>query len=155
MIKQKKQKDTDVVGITFGTFDLLHPGHVDMLEQCKMLCDWLVVGLHTDPSIERPEKNKPIQTTYERWTLLNGSKFVDEVIPYDSEQDILNMLTLYNIDVRFVGKEYEGVTITGEDICNKLGIGIIYNIRDHNYSSTQLKDRVVLNHTLKEFNRYE
>lgn len=131
-----------IVGFTCGAFDLLHAGHIVMLKECKDQCDKLVVGLHTDPSIDRAEKNKPIQTTYERFIQLKGCRYVDEVIPYDTEIDLINILSIENINVRFLGIEYKGTRITGERICINRNINLIYTTRYHNYSSTELRSRM-------------
>lgn len=131
-----------IIGITFGAFDLLHAGHVAMLEEAKRKCDFLIVGLHFDPTTERPDtKNKPIQSVYERWKQLNAMKAVDEIIPYESEQDIINMLATLNIDKRFIGSDYENKPITGSEVCNDRGIKIEFIKRVHNYSSSELRER--------------
>lgn len=132
-----------ITGITFGAFDLLHAGHVAMLEEAKNNCDYLIVGLHTDPTIDRPTtKNKPIQTIYERWKQLNAMKAVNEVIPYDTEQDLKNMLATLNINKRFIGSDYHNRDITGSDVCKTRNIEIVYIERIHNYSSTELRERI-------------
>lgn len=134
--------DSIVIGITFGSFDLLHAGHVSMLEQCKKHCNWLIVGLQTDPTIDRPTKNKPIQTTFERFCQLNALRCVDEIIPYDTEEDLKNMLSILNIDKRFIGSEYTGQKLNGQDVCEIRGIEILYIDRIHNYSSSELRKRI-------------
>jgi len=131
-----------ITGITFGAFDLLHAGHVAMLEEAKRKCDYLIVGLHVDPTIERPEtKNKPIQSVYERWKQLNAMRAVDEIIPYESEQDIVNICATLNIQKRFIGSDYTNKDITGTDICKERGIEIDFIKRVHNYSSSELRNR--------------
>lgn len=135
-------EDKISIGITFGSFDLLHAGHVSMLEQCKKHCNWMIVGLQTDPTIDRPFKNKPIQSTFERFCQLNALRCVDEIIPYDTEEDLKNMLSILNIDKRFIGSEYSGAVLNGEDICKLRGIEIIYIDRLHNYSSSELRERI-------------
>jgi len=131
-----------ITGITFGAFDLLHAGHVAMLEEAKRKCDYLIVGLHVDPTVERPDtKNKPIQSVYERWKQLNAMRAVDEIIPYESEQDIINMLATLGLDKRFIGSDYENKSITGSDICKERGIKIDFIKRVHNYSSSELRSR--------------
>lgn len=130
-----------VVGITFGAFDLLHAGHVAMLEEAKRNCDFLIVGLHVDPSSERESKNKPIQSLYERWKQLNAMKAVDEIIPYETEQDIINMLATLGVNKRFIGTDYQGLQFTGDEVCKKRNIDIIYIDRIHNYSSSELRSR--------------
>jgi glycerol-3-phosphate cytidylyltransferase len=142
-------EDNFSIGITFGSFDLLHAGHVSMLEQCKKQCNWLIVGLQTDPTINRPkEKNKPVQTTFERWCQLNALRCVDEIIPYDTEEDLSNMLSILNINKRFIGSEYKGQTLNGQDICENRSVEIIYIDRLHNYSSSGLRKRIKHNESL-------
>lgn len=131
-----------IVGITFSAFDLLHAGHVQMLREAKEQCDYLIVGLQIDPSIDRPEKNTPIQTIVERYTQLKGIKYVDEIIPYASERDLEDILLMYNIDVRILGKEYKEKDFTGKDTCEKRGIRLYFNKRDHRFSSSELRKRI-------------
>ena len=100
-------EDPKTVGITFSTFDLLHAGHVAMLREAKTVCDYLICGLQVDPSFDRPEKNAPVQTLVERWTQLQGVKYVDEIIPYQSESDVEDILQMFQIDVKIMGKEYK------------------------------------------------
>lgn len=130
------------VGITFSTFDLLHAGHVQMLREAKEQCDYLICGLQLDPSLDRPEKNSPVQTIVERYTQLAGVKYVDEIIPYASEKDVEDILTMYHIDVRILGDEYKEKDFTGKDICKKRGIQLYFNKRDHRFSSSDLRKRV-------------
>lgn len=124
--------------MTFGAFDLLHPGHLMMLAEARHQCDYLIVGLHTNPQIERPEKNKPVQTTLERYLQLKACKDVSEVIPYDTEEDLYNMLTLRMPDVRIIGEEYQHTKFTGYD----LPIEVYFNKRRHSYSSSELRRRL-------------
>jgi len=131
-----------VKGFTCSAFDLLHPGHVEMLRECKQHCDWLIVGLHVDPTVDRPEKNKPIQSVYERYAQLRACKYVDEIIPYETESDLINLLAIEPISIRFVGVEYFDTYVTGQDICEKRDIEILYNSRYHMYSSTELRSRL-------------
>jgi glycerol-3-phosphate cytidylyltransferase len=131
------------VGITFSTFDLLHAGHVQMLREAKDQCDYLIVGLQYDPSIDRKEKNAPIQTIVERYTQLKAVRYVDEIIPYGTEKDVEDILSLYNIDVRILGEEYRDKDFTGKDICRKRDIELYFNKRDHRFSSSDLRKRVV------------
>ena len=132
-----------ITGITFGAFDLLHAGHIHFLKACSEQCDNLIVGLHSDPSFERATKNRPIQTIFERTIQLIGCIYVNEIIPYDTETDIENMLNVYDIQVRFLGSDYEDNTnVTGYDICLDQDIKIIYIPRLHNYSSTELRERI-------------
>lgn len=129
------------VGITFSAFDLLHAGHVAMLREAKQHCDYLIVGLQTDPTIDRSDKNKPIQTLVERYTQLSGVKYVDEIIPYQTEQDVEDILEMYHIDVRVLGEEYRDKDFTGRDICKKLGIDLYFNKREHRFSTSDLRKR--------------
>ena len=130
------------VGITFSTFDLLHAGHVKMLEEAKRQCDFLIVGLQLDPSLNRPEKNSPSQTIIERYIQLKGCKHIDEIIPYVSEQDLEDILRSFKIDVRIIGEEYKDKIFTGKDYCIENGIEIYYNKRDHRFSSSGLRKQV-------------
>ena len=130
------------VGITLSAFDLLHAGHVAMLRESKQQCDYLVAGLQLDPTIDRPEKNKPIQTIVERYTQLKAVKYVDEIIPYTTEKDVEDILEMYQVDVRILGEEYKDKDFTGKDICRRLGIELYFNKRDHRFSSTDLRKRI-------------
>jgi glycerol-3-phosphate cytidylyltransferase len=130
------------VGFTCSTFDLLHAGHVQMLREAKEQCDYLLVGLQMDPAIDRKEKNSPIQTIVERYTQLKGVKYVDEIIPYSTEKDLEDILTMYHIDVRILGEEYRDKDFTGKDICRKRNIQLYFNRRDHRFSSTDLRKRI-------------
>ncbi len=130
------------IGFTCSTFDLLHAGHVQMLRDAKRHCDYLLVGLQIDPSLDRPEKNKPVQSIVERYTQLKGIKYVDEIIPYGTEEDLLDLMELYTIDVRILGEEYRDKDFTGRDICRKRDIDIIFNNRDHRFSTSDLRMRV-------------
>jgi glycerol-3-phosphate cytidylyltransferase len=128
------------IGFTCGAFDLFHAGHVLMLSEAKEKCDWLIVGLHTDPSIDRPEtKRKPVQSTLERHIQLKGCRFVDEIIPYDTEHDLLNILLTHKINYRFIGGDYYGKSFTGDDLKH---FDIVYTSRYHDYSSSELIERV-------------
>lgn len=131
-----------VVGITFSTFDLLHAGHIAMLREAKSQCDYLICGLQVDPNLDRPEKNKPVQSLVERWTQLQAVKYVDEIIPYQSEADVEDILNMFQIDVKIMGSEYKEKDFTGKDICRKRGIEVYFNSRDHRFSSTELRARV-------------
>jgi len=132
------------VGITFSAFDLLHAGHIGMLREARANCDYLIVGLQTDPTIDRPtEKNKPVQTLVERYAQLNALKFVDEIVPYQTEEDVIDILELFQIDVRFLGEEYREKEFTGKDVCRKRGIELHFNKRDHRFSTSGLRRRVV------------
>jgi len=143
MFFKKKKK----VGITFSTFDLFHAGHVKMLEEAKRVCDYLIVGLQMDPSIERPQKNKPVQSIVERYIQLKGCKHVDEIVPYVYEQDLEDILKSFHIDVRIIGDEYKDKEFTGKDYCIQKGIELYYNSRDHRFSSSGLRNDVVKSNT--------
>ena len=131
------------VGITFSTFDLLHAGHIAMLREAKSQCDYLIVGLQSDPTIDRPDtKNKPVQTMFERYLQIKAVEYVDEVIPYQTEKDVIDVLQTLPIDVRILGKEYKEKDFTGKDVCNQRGIELYFNTRDHRFSTTDLRKRV-------------
>jgi glycerol-3-phosphate cytidylyltransferase len=133
---------TNKVGFTASSFDLLHGGHTLMLEEAKSVCDYLIVGLQTDPTINRPSKNRPVQTVVERYLQLRACKYVDEIIPYTTEQDLEDILSGMHIDIRILGVEYKDMDFTGRDICKKRGIEIHFNTRDHRFSSSDLRRRV-------------
>lgn len=127
------------VGIIAGTWDLLHPGHLVAIKTAQENCDSLIIGLHSDPSIERPEKNKPVETILERFIRLRSViRKRDQIIPYDTEHDFLNLLRSYDIDVRFLDEEYEYQDFTGKD----LDIQIAYLAREHDWSSSNLRKRI-------------
>lgn len=132
-----------IVGITFSTFDLLHAGHIAMLREAKKYCDHLICCLQVDPSIDRDDKNKPVQTLVERWTQLQAVKYVDEIVPYQTEKDVEDILQLFSIDVRIIGEEYKHGKFTGRAICSARGIEIHYNKRDHRFSSSELRHRLL------------
>ena len=125
------------IGFTCGAFDLLHAGHVVMLKEAKQNCDHLIVGLQTDPTIDRKDKNKPIQSIYEIYMQLQAIKYVDEILPYDTEQSLVDLLESTSIDLRFVGEEYKGRTFTGKGLHP-----IFYTSRKHTFSSTSLRNRI-------------
>ena len=130
------------IGITFSTFDLFHAGHVKMLEEAKRQCDYLFVGLQLDLSIDRSEKNSPSQSIIERYIQLKGSKHVDEIVPYVSEQDLEDILRSFKLDVRIIGDEYKEKNFTGRSYCEEKGIEIYFNARDHRFSSSGLRNQV-------------
>ena len=130
------------IGFTCSTFDLLHAGHIQMLRDAKEQCEYLICGLQVDPSIDRPEKNSPVQTIVERFTQLNAVSYVDEIIPYQTEKDLEDILNMLHIDVRILGEEYKNKTFTGRAICAKRGIELFFNKREHRFSSSDLRDRV-------------
>lgn len=136
-------KDCGKIGFTCSTFDLLHAGHVTMLEEAKRHCDFLIVGLQNDPTLDRPEKNQPIQSIVERQIQLAAVKYVDEIVIYNTEQDLIDLLLTLPIDVRILGDEYKTKEFTGKDIAKQRGSKIIYNGRDHSFSSSSLRKRVV------------
>jgi glycerol-3-phosphate cytidylyltransferase len=131
------------IGITFSTFDLLHAGHIKMLEEAKRVCDYLICGLQIDPTIDRPEKNKPIQTVVERYIQLKGCKFVDEIVPYVTEQDLEDILKSFHLGIRIVGDEYKDKSFTGRSYCEEKGIELYFNLRDHRFSSSGLRKEVI------------
>lgn len=138
------------VGFTCSTFDLLHAGHILMLAEAKSVCDHLIVGLQTDPTIDRSTKNKPVQSIVERYVQLSAVKFVDEIIVYSTEKDLEDLLMFLPITVRFIGEEYEGKEFTGKQICEDRGIKIWYNSRKHRFSSSELRQRTYQSELLKE-----
>jgi glycerol-3-phosphate cytidylyltransferase len=141
-IKELK-KEGKRVGITFSTFDLLHAGHIAMLSEAKNHCDYLIAGLQTDPTIDRPDtKNKPIQSVVERQIQLAACRYVDEVVVYQTEQDLIDLLLILPVDVRILGVEYQDKNFTGKSECVHRNIEIVYNGRDHSFSSSSLRKRV-------------
>jgi len=138
------------IGITFSAFDLLHAGHIKMLEEAKRQCDYLIVGLQIDPALDRPEKNSPTQTVVERYIQLKGCKFVDEIIPYATEQDLEDILRSHKIDVRIIGEEYQNKSFTGRNYCEEKGIKLHFNKRDHRFSSSGLRKEVADRELKKE-----
>lgn len=146
-IKELKSKVLKI-GITFSTFDLLHAGHIAMLAESKNHCDYLIVGLQTDPTIDRPDtKNKPIQSIVERQISLSANRFVDEIVVYETEKDLCDILLTLPIDVRILGVEYKDTAFTGRDICQSRQIECIFNKRDHSFSSSSLRKRVAESET--------
>lgn len=130
------------VGFTCSAFDLCHAGHISMLQEAKHQCDWLIVGLQTDPTIDRPTKNKPTQSIVERYIQIEAVKYVDQVIPYGTEKDLEDLLLMLPIDVRILGDEYQDKEFTGKSICIKRGIELFFNSRQHSFSSTSLRKRI-------------
>ena len=133
---------TQKIGITLSAFDLLHAGHIKMLEEAKTICDYLIVGLQIDPSLDRPQKNKPTQSVVERYIQLKACRSVDEIIPYNTEEDLMDILQSFVIDVRIIGDDYRDKDFTGKQYCEDKGIQIYYNKRDHRFSSSALKKAV-------------
>ena len=130
------------IGFTCSTFDLLHAGHVQMLREAKDQCDYLICGLQVDPSIDRKEKNSPVQTIVERYSQLHACRYVDEIIPYQTEKDLEDILTMYHIDIRILGEEYREKDFTGKNICQGRNVDLYFNKRDHRFSTTDLRNRV-------------
>ena len=142
-IKQLKSEGKRI-GITFSTFDLLHAGHIAMLSEAKNHCDYLIAGLQTDPTIDRPDtKNKPVQSIVERQIQLAACRYVDEVVVYQTEQDLVDLLLILPVDVRILGVEYQNKDFTGRKEGADRGIVHIFNSRDHSFSSSGLRKRVV------------
>ncbi|MBL0690388.1 MAG: adenylyltransferase/cytidyltransferase family protein [Alphaproteobacteria bacterium] len=126
-------------GFTCSAFDLLHCGHIIMLKEAKEYCDYLIAGLQVDPSLDRDEKNKPLQSIFERYTQLQAVKYVDEIIPYETENDLKDILESRKIDVRILGEEYKGTEFTGYDICKRKEIELYFNKRTHRFSTSALR----------------
>ena len=133
-----RKKNNVIVGFTASAFDLFHCGHVEMIREARTQCEILIVGLHVNPQSERPSKNRPVQTTLERFLQLKGTKMIHEIIPYDTEDDLLNMLKMIHPDIRIVGEEYKDKDFTGKH----LNIPIYYNKRKHGYSTSELRKRL-------------
>ena len=127
------------IGFTCSTFDLFHAGHVMMLEEAKKQCDFLIVGLQTDPTIDRNTKNKPVQGVFERWAQLKACKFVDQIVPYASEKELRDILLSFPIDIRILGEEYRDKEFTGYD----LPVEFYFNKRRHSFSTSELRQRVI------------
>ena len=148
-IKELKQQGKKV-GITFSTFDMLHAGHIAMLSEAKNHCDYLICGLQTDPTIDRPDtKNKPVQSIVERQIQLAACRYVDEVVVYQTEQDLVDLLLILPLDVRILGVEYQDKDFTGRWEGEARGIEIVFNGRDHSFSSSSLRKRVAAAETFK------
>ena len=130
------------IGFTCSAFDLLHAGHIQMLRDAKDQCDYLIVGLQTDPSKDRKEKNKPVQSLVERYIQLQAVKYIDEIIPYDSERELKDILEMLHIDVRFLGDQYRNKDLTAKYICKKKDIQLYYNKREHRFSTSLLRERI-------------
>ncbi len=149
--KVRELKDKGLkIGITFSPFDLLHAGHIAMLSECKNHCDYLIAGLQTDPTIDRPDsKNPPVQSIVERQIQLSATRYVDEIVVYQTEKDLEDILLTLPIDVRILGVEYADRDFTGKEICFDRGIELVYNKRDHSFSSSSLRKRVAEAQTRK------
>lgn len=131
------------IGITFSTFDLFHAGHIAMLAEARNHCDYLIAGLQTDPTIDRPNtKNRPVQSIVERQIQLSACRYIDEIVVYSTEQDLRDLLLILPVDVRILGVEYQGTNFSGQTECEKRGIDIVFNGRDHSFSSSGLRQRI-------------
>lgn len=137
------------IGFTCSAFDLFHAGHIMMLREAKEQCDYLIVGLQTDPTIDRPYKNKPVQSIFERYVQVKACKYVDEIVVYATEKELVDIIMSYPINVRIIGEEYEDKEFTGRSECVDKGIKIYYNKRAHSFSTTELRERVVESEALK------
>jgi len=129
-------------GIVTSTFDLLHAGHIMMIREAKEQCNYLIAALQVDPSIDRPEKNKPVQTLVERHVQLSAVKYIDEIVCYQTEKDLEDILEMFQLDVRILGDEYKNKDFTGREICKRRDIELYFNKRDHRFSSSDLRKRV-------------
>lgn len=148
---QELKREGKKIGITFSTFDLLHAGHIAMLAEAKNHCDYLIAALQTDPTIDRPEtKNPPVQSIVERQIQLSTNRNVDEVVVYQTEKDLEDLLLILPVDVRILGVEYADKEFTGKKICADRGITCIFNKRDHSFSSSSLRKRVALAHGISQ-----
>ena len=142
---KKLKSDGKKIGIVFSAFDMFHAGHIAMLSEAKNHCDYLICGLQTDPTIDRPDtKNKPIQSIVERQIQLAACRYVDEVVVYQTEQDLVDLLLILPLDVRVLGVEYQGQDFTGREEGAMRGIELVFNGRDHSFSSSSLRRRVVV-----------
>ena len=140
-------KDCGRIGITCSTFDLLHAGHVVMLEEAKRHCDYLIAALQVDPTFDRESKNKPIQSIVERQIQLAAVKYVDEIVMYSTESELEDLFLTLPLNVRILGTEYRDIDFTAKQICLDRGIELFYNVRDHSFSSTSLRQRIFSSQT--------
>ena len=148
---RKLKDDGKKIGITFSTFDMLHAGHIAMLAEAKNHCDYLICGIQTDPTIDRPDsKNPPVQSIVERQIQVSAVRYVDETVVYQTEKDLEDILLTLPIDVRILGVEYEQKDFTGRDICYDRAIELVFNQRDHSFSSSNLRKRVAQAEMIKE-----
>jgi len=145
--------DKKIVGITCSTFDLIHTGNIFMLEECKRHCDYLICALQNDPTTDRKDKNKPIQSLVERYIQLDVVKYVDKIIPYNNEEELEELFSSLDLDVRIIGEDYKDKDYTAKSICQKRGIRIIYNKREHNYSTSNLRKTIYDEECKKRFIR--
>lgn len=133
------------VGLVTSCFDLLHSGHIMMLREAKTQCDYLIAALQTDPTIDRPhEKNKPVQTIVERYVQLSAIKYVDEIVCYETEKDLVDIIQMFPITVRILGQEYKEKNYTGREETLKRNIKVYYNSRDHRFSTSELRKRITI-----------
>lgn len=139
---EKLKLNSCKIGFTASAFDLLHAGHIIMLEEAKRVCDYLIVGLQNDPSLDRPNKNKPVQSLVERYIQLKAVKYVDEIYVYNTEKDLIDLLSVLPIKIRILGEEYRHTDFTGRSLCETRDIEIYYNDRKHDFSSSELRSRV-------------
>ena len=145
------ERSKKIIGITCSTFYLLHPGHIIMLEECKRHCDYLICALQNDPTIDREYKNKPIQSLVERYLQLDAVKYVDKIIPYNTEDELEELFSSLDLDVRIIGEDYKDKNYTAKDICQRRGIRIVYNKRDHNHSTSNLRKKIYEKESKKRF----
>ena len=131
-----------ITGLTASTFDLLHAGHIAILSEGESQCDYLICALQIDPSLDRPEKNSPVQSIVERYSQLSAVKYVDEILVYQYESELLDIIQMYPINLRILGEEYRDKDFTGKDECRRLGIQLYFNKREHRFSSPDLRKRV-------------
>ena len=151
-VKQLKSEGKKI-GIVFSAFDMLHAGHIAMLSEAKNHCDYLICGLQTDPTLDRPDsKNKPVQSIVERQIQLAACRYVDEVVVYQTEQDLMDLLLILPLDVRILGVEYADKDFTGRQACLARRIELVFNTRDHSFSSSSLRKRMVAAETAKTQN---
>lgn len=144
-------KKSLITGITCSTFDLLHAGHIIMLEECKKHCDYLICALQVDPTIDRSEKNKPIQSLVERFIQLDAVEYVDKIIPYNTEKELITIFSSLDLDVRIIGEEYKNKEFTAKNVCIERNIQIVYNKRDHDFSTSTLRNRIYEQESAKRF----
>lgn len=150
---KKLKEDNLIIGIVFSSFDMLHAGHIAMLAEAKNHCDYLIAALQTDPTIDRPStKNKPVQSIVERQIQLAAVRYVDEIVVYQTEKDLEDILLTLPVNVRILGVEYKNTEFTGKNICEQRGIDLIYNSRDHSFSSSSLRKRVAQAELTKQTN---
>lgn len=141
-LRHRSKGETSPIGITFSAFDLLHAGHCEMLKEAKSRSDYLIACIHVNPFIENKMKQTPFQSLVERWIVLQSNKYVDEIIPYQTEEEVIQILKLKNPTIRIIGEDYIGKDFTGKDYCNEMGIRIYYNKRKHDISSSSKRNKI-------------